>query len=491
MSQRYARLNKNWMLRGWDNLPTALVNWANGEQRELSKIGFYVAQSCDGRTDFDSLAFLPQHRAWLDLLVAEGVAQACGQGDAIEPWQRYRKARNPRLAGIHWCVTGRCNLNCRHCHVEAPAGRYGELPFDTMAGLVEQFVRANVAQVSLSGGEPFLRTDLLEIIELLADKKIYLSRIFSNGLLITDHHLESIRTIGFRPAFQISFDGIGAHDQMRGAKGIEPGVLAAIRRLRAAGFPVTVATSIDQVNIGTLAKTYKLMKQLDVQSWNVAAPQETGNWRGTTTAASMEMQAQAFAPLLRAWIKDGRPFIIRLGGFYGGGDLQRLQATLSDEAARQIVGSGQGWPGPRKNAAGAKATTRKPLAPAFTPDSYDCGSCREQSMLLPDGTLITCPGYVDTSLQAQMPNLLREELSKVWKNSFLRKIADIRKKDVLANNPQCAACELFFTDCGGGCRASALTQTGNLMSRDPVTCDMFKKGFKKSFREMAASADAP
>ena len=152
MCGRYARLKPDWMLRGWSDLPRAVVNWRTGDQRALGKMAFYVAQSCDARTDFDSLAFLPQHQAMLDKLVAEGIAEDCRKGACIEPSQRYRKADNPRLTSIHWCVTGRCNLNCRHCYMQAPDGRYGELPFDRMAGLVEQFARANVLDVSLTGG---------------------------------------------------------------------------------------------------------------------------------------------------------------------------------------------------------------------------------------------------------------------------------------------------------------------------------------------------
>ena len=486
MSGRYGRLTKEWMLRGWKDLPRTLVNWANGDQRELSKMAFYVAQSCDGQTDFNSFCFLPQHRAALDVMISEGMAQACSKGCAIEPWQRYRKAANPRLAGIHWCITGRCNLNCRHCHVEAPQGRYGELPFADLVALVEQFQRANVTGVSLTGGEPFLRKDILEIIALLADKRIYVGRIFSNGLLITRRHLDEIRRIGFGPAFQISFDGVGAHDRMRGATGTEPGVIAAIRRLREGGFPVTVATCIDRLSIATLADTYRLMKKLDIQAWNISTPQETGNWRGTKTAASLETQAAAFRPLLEAWIKDGRPFLMKLGGFYGGGDRLSLETRLSREAARQILGPGRDREF-SSSVAGVAQNAPTQRAPAFTPDSYDCSSCREQCILLPDGTLVTCPGYVDTVVQDRMPNLLREELSEVWTDSFLRQIADFRKKDVLAQNPQCAGCGLFFTDCGGGCRASALSQTGNLMSSDPITCDLFRQGYKKQFSDLAAS----
>jgi len=488
MSGRYARLRREWMLRGWSDQPQTLVHATNGNQRTLKDLGFYVAGSCDGETDFDSFAFLPQHRGMLDLLIAEGIAEDCPEGAALEPWQRYRKAPNPRLTGIHWCVTGRCNLNCRHCYMEAPAGRYGQLPFAAMAGLVEQFERANVLEVSLTGGEPFLRRDLLEIIQLLADKRIRLSQIYSNGLLITDAHLEGIQRIGFKPAFQISFDGVGAHDEMRGTTGTEQGVIDAIRRLRAAGFAVAVAISIDQRNIASLPATYELMKGLDIQMWRIAPPQETGNWRGTTTATSLAEQAAACAPLLERWLKDDKPFGLQLGGFFQSSRPRRPANAPAAPAARQMAAADRATRLSRKKAASLQRSKAGANLPGYTPEGYDCAGCREQPNLLPDGTLVPCPGYVDSILQDRMPNLLREDLSKVWTRSFLRRVVDTRKKDLLAKNPECAACELF-KECGMGCRAMALTATGNRMAKDPIACELCRDGYKKRFSDMCPRRD--
>jgi len=73
MNGRLARLKQEWLLRGWADVPWALVNWRNGDFRELSRDGFYVAQSCDGETDFDSMAFLPRHREILNKYIDAGI----------------------------------------------------------------------------------------------------------------------------------------------------------------------------------------------------------------------------------------------------------------------------------------------------------------------------------------------------------------------------------------------------------------------------------
>jgi radical SAM protein with 4Fe4S-binding SPASM domain len=336
--------------------------------------------------------------------------------------------------------------------VEAPSGRYGELSFEDMMYLIEQFEQANVYQVSLTGGEPFLRKDLLKIMAALAAKRIWVPEIFTNALLITEGLIEKIKHLGFSPIFQISFDGLGAHDRMRGKAGIEEGVIEGIRKVRAAGLRVVIATSIDQLNKNCLEATYDLLKGLDIQSWRIAPPMETGNWRGTTAQLSFGEQAQVFEPLLKRWLTDEKPFAIQLGAYFRH--------------------DGKNAPDPQK------------AQSDFSPESYDCGACREKLYLLPDGVLLPCPGYADTALSDRMPNILRDGLAKVWSDSLLRSIADMKKKDLLDRNAECGRCEVF-DECGMGCRASAVMKTSDLMAKDPLTCEMVKTGFKKRFKEMA------
>jgi radical SAM protein with 4Fe4S-binding SPASM domain len=459
----FAKLKKDWMLRGWSDVPTVAVKWMTGEQRELNVGAFYVAEHCNGETDFGSLAFLPEHQALLQKLIDVGIAEECREGDLIEGWQQYRKAANPRFSGIHWCITGHCNLNCRHCYMEAPDARYGQLHFEDMARLIDQFEEANVLEVVISGGEPFVRKDILDIFELLARKNIRVSEIYSNGLPITDAHLARIKEMGFLPMFQISFDGVGCHDQMRGKAGVEQKVIDAITKLRNAGISVAVATSVDKVNIGRLPETYELLKRLDIQAWIVSAPVESGDWKGTGTAVSLDELAEGYEPLLNPWIEDDRPFDIHLAPMFRGRE-----------------GTGQATAAPVVNLQSHSN---------FAPDSYDCGACREQPNLLPDGRLFPCPGYVDSLIQDRMPNLFQEDLSSVWNQSLLRQLSDMKKKDILAANPGCAVCDQF-EECGIGCRAAALRLTGELMAKDPAHCELLQKGYKRRFQELADRAVA-
>jgi radical SAM protein with 4Fe4S-binding SPASM domain len=458
MSGTFAKLCEGWYLRGWSDLPYAVSRWGYEETRALTPAGFYVLDSCDGKTDFNALAFLPVHLAMLSKLIEEGVAERCAEGDGIPPYQSYRKSDNPRLVGIDWCVTGRCNLKCRHCFMESPDGKYGQPSFDACARLIDQFERANVQRVALTGGEPFMRKDVLRIVKRLAEKKIWLDQIYSNGLLIAERHLEEIRATGMLPCLQISFDGVGCHDRMRGVAGVEAQTREAIRRIVSAGFPVVVATSIDRESVAALPGTYATMRELGVVSWRVSLPEPTGNWRRHGRDPTLEQVAAACLPLLELWLRDGKPFYLQLAGFFKG-------------APERCDGSVR--PLPRI---------------AYALDDYDCRACRDTAYLLPNGTLLPCAGYVDTGVEPRMPNLLTDmDLSAAWQSAAVRRFANLRVKDVLAGNPECAVCP-HLHECGLGCRASALSRTGDALRRDPYACALWRSGYRQRFASLAGLA---
>lgn len=452
MSRYFVRLQSDWLLRGWLDMPMAAVNHKNGKVKKLDKRQFYILQSCDGKTNFNSFAFLPTHLEILKQFIHDGIAHECIENDEIEPFQYYRYSNTPFIKTVQWCVTGHCNLNCLHCFMESPSGKYGELSFEAMTKLIEQFEEANVVSVVLTGGEPFLRRDIIDLISLLRKKRIHIEHILTNGLLVTDKHLSKLKELGISPSFQISFDGVGSHDYMRGTKGIEQNVIKSIERIQKAGFHVVVSTSIDKKSVDSLGFTYELMKQIGVRSWRISIPQETGNWKDTKTALSLDELSQKLHAIWMRWDNDERPFSIQLGGFFSSGAKNNNKDKISIKKAK------------------------------FTPDSIDCQTCKEQSYLLPDGILLPCAGYVDTILEKTMPSLLEKRLINVWRDSNLHDIANLTKQDILNKNQECAKCDLFG-ECGSGCRASALVETGDIMGKDPITCAIWKNGHRHQFEE--------
>ena len=88
--------------------------------------------------------------------------------------QRLRKAPAPLGGGLE--VTQRCNLRCVHCYCRQDAGdqcaRAAELSFESICRIVDQAAEMGVFSLTLTGGEPLLRQDLLDIYDHIKSKGI-------------------------------------------------------------------------------------------------------------------------------------------------------------------------------------------------------------------------------------------------------------------------------------------------------------------------------
>ncbi|OGR25482.1 MAG: hypothetical protein A2139_13710 [Desulfobacca sp. RBG_16_60_12] len=91
---------------------------------------------------------------------------------------------------IHGSVelTARCNLRCVHCFINQPvadrAVREHELSFAEWARLIDEIVAAGCLWLLITGGEPLVRPDFLDIYT-YAKKRGLLITLFTNGTLIT------------------------------------------------------------------------------------------------------------------------------------------------------------------------------------------------------------------------------------------------------------------------------------------------------------------
>ena len=452
---RYAVLTPDWLLRGYADRPAVLYDWRTGEVHALSAAGAYVARSCDGATDFRSPLFLLSHTAMLDLMIERGMAVECPKGTPLDPRQKLRRASNVYLQFANWTVTGRCNMKCRHCFMEAPSARYGELSTEATFRIIDELERANVQRVHLTGGEPLLRDDIWDVIAALAERRIGVHQISTNGLLADDDALARLRELDVDPIMHFSWDGVGSHDVMRGVGGVEGASLDAIRRAVGAGFRVTVTSSVDRHTWEGVVRSLEVMADAGVSEWHVGAPLGMGCWAGATTTLTLAEQADFSEAVLRRWLEMGKPFLVTLCGLYAGSprDYLPLQEPLH----------------------------------RCSPDELHCGALLSDTVyIMPDARIIPCPRFIDTPVQDVMPSVLDVGLPEAWNDPGLREMVRVTKAQVLQRNPECAACDLFG-ECGAGCWALAYVATGDLLGRDPEACALFKSGYRQRLTDVAAA----
>ncbi|ONG71196.1 hypothetical protein BKK42_04280 [Bacillus cereus] len=110
----------------------------------------------------------------------------------------------PVIVGL--IVTDKCNLNCPHCF----SNNCGSLDAttDEIKRVIDQIVDVGVISLYLTGGEPFMRTDLEEIIAYIKKKRLFLT-IHTNALLLNRERVKKISQLLNKEedVIQISIDG--------------------------------------------------------------------------------------------------------------------------------------------------------------------------------------------------------------------------------------------------------------------------------------------
>ena len=161
-------------------------------------------------------------------------------------------------------VTYNCNARCVMCDIwkirdfpELPVAEFAKLP-------------ASLRDINISGGEPFLRQDLPEIIATVAKACPKARMVISSNGFLTDLVIKQMKKIlVIKPdiGVAVSIDGIGEmHDQMRGIPGGFTRDMETIRQLKTLGVTnIRLGFTITEKNISHLKLVYDLSKEMGVE----------------------------------------------------------------------------------------------------------------------------------------------------------------------------------------------------------------------------------
>lgn len=229
--------------------------------------------------------------------------------------------RAPAPINLTYSVTNKCNSRCRSCDIWKiyPAERErlaDELSLDEVDELFQSI--GPVYFFNISGGEPFLRKDLPEII-LLACEHLdpNVVHIPTNALMPrrvvqrTEEILRRMRDAGFghiKLTLKPSMDGVGTdHDWVRGVRGNWDKLLETVRGLQALQeewptLGVGVGTVISTMNIHKLPETIRAADELDVDTYISEVAEERLEMRNATTGITPdhERYRTAIAPFQAA-----------------------------------------------------------------------------------------------------------------------------------------------------------------------------------------------
>ncbi len=167
-----------------------------------------------------------------------------------------------------WEVTLACDLACRHCGSRAGRARPDELDTAEALDLVAQMADLGVLEVTLIGGEAYLRDDFADIVR-ASTKAGMITSMTTGGRGLTIERARAAKEAGLASA-SVSVDGLAeTHDALRGVKGSFDAAMRAIENLHEAGVPVSANTQIGRASLREIPAVFERLVAAGIHSWQV------------------------------------------------------------------------------------------------------------------------------------------------------------------------------------------------------------------------------
>ena len=347
--------------------------------------------------------------------------------------------RTPRSLDIE--ITARCNLRCRYCYFfNNPAVDYRELPTDEWLEFFDELGSLGVMNVTLAGGEPFLRKDLPALLEGLVRNRMRFS-LLSNGTLIDDEIAAFIAGTGRCEYVQVSVDGSCAktHDSCRG-KGSFERAIRGIRTLQRHRINAAVRVTIHRNNVNDLENIARLLlEELDLPGFSTNSAGYLGTCRLNAADVLLNIRERelAMATLLRLTQKyDGR-ISASAGPLAEGRMWRRMEDALAQSA------------------------------PAFPNRGRltACGCPSNKISVRADGAIVPCSMLA----HGELGRINHDSLEEIWQHSPALNQLRSRHTIPLTAFEFCADCS-YIPYCTGNCPGLAYAITGQVDHPSPDAC---------------------
>lgn len=313
-----------------------------------------------------------------------------------------------------WISTNACNAKCIHCSTEATKRLPNELSTEEVKKMFLELSKIGVFDIAISGGEPFVRSDMMEIIQYMSSLGLKVG-IGSNGSTVTKKITDQLKQIKIS-RLQISIDGTESiHDLSRRWNGLFKKSKQAIFYGIESGLNVHVCMTLHKMNYLVMEEVIEMCAEWGVKRFNLSRFIPTG--RGDS---SLDLDKKTWHSLMFRY----------------------------EQVKKNYTGT-------------MEMTTHLSQSILLNPE-LDCHSgfigCQAgigQGCIGPTGDISPC-----VMLPVKVGNLREKSFSEIWQSSSI--INGLKARDQLKGN--CGVCS--FREKCGGCRAVAYSYTGDLFETD-------------------------
>jgi radical SAM protein with 4Fe4S-binding SPASM domain len=167
-----------------------------------------------------------------------------------------------------WEITLKCDLGCRHCGSRAGKARPDELTTAQCVDVVRELHELGVREVTLIGGEAWLREDWDVIARAITDRGMNCS-ITTGARNLTPDRVARAVDAGVH-AISISIDGLRAtHDAQRGVDGSFDAAIDAARRVALTPIQLAFNTQINRLSMPELPAVADLLREVGARAWQL------------------------------------------------------------------------------------------------------------------------------------------------------------------------------------------------------------------------------
>ncbi len=312
-----------------------------------------------------------------------------------------------------WELTLRCDLSCRHCGSRAGKARHDELSTEEALAMVEHLAALGVREVTLIGGEAYLRDDWLDVVRAIHTHGMT-PTMTTGGRGIDETKARAAAEAGLQ-AVSVSLDGLEAtHDAVRGLQGSFAAATATLRHFHAAKVPVSVNTQVHRACAPEIPALLDVLLAHEAYSWQVALTVPMGRAADEPSIMLQPFELDAFYPVLAAEVLRAR-----------------------SRGVRVLRGNNVGYFGPFEE-----------IFQADQPTDFacGCGAGRQVIGIEADGTIKGCPSL---STARWSGGTVREApLVELWERAAELRV--LREPRASTLHGYCSTC-YYGPECGGGC----------------------------------------
>lgn len=164
---------------------------------------------------------------------------------------------------VLWEITNRCNLNCSFCH--RTKGLYSECSYEQAINILSVLYDVGVSKIIFSGGEPFCRSDIIEILKEAKQREFEID-MCTNATLFNQKDISVLSKLLSEVSVSVDSCVETIHDNLRGCVGAWEKSVNNICNMVNAGIEVHVISIVDDLSIPYIRKTVGFLKEIGVHS---------------------------------------------------------------------------------------------------------------------------------------------------------------------------------------------------------------------------------